>query len=101
LQDCKQNLEEQVCQLQTVEQNIKTIAYKKIVVVELSGSPISSSTIATSPTICEKNVIIVDLLDSLISYLPYDAPCKTDVVDLCFKTNDCLFLLGLKNTLQV
>jgi hypothetical protein len=83
-------LKNKFLQLQTVEKNVEKTVEKKIVVVELPGSPISSSTIVASPTVCEKNVDVVELPSSPISSPPSVAVCKQDVVDLCFKTNDCV-----------
>jgi hypothetical protein len=55
----------------------------------MPGSSIPSSTIVSSPTICEKNVDVVELLGSPISYPHPSTICKPDVFYLCFKTNDC------------
>jgi hypothetical protein len=86
-QECQNNLEYQVHQLQNIE-NIE----KKIVVVELLGSPIPSSTLTNfdcSLVFCE-NIVIFEMSGSPICSPPPDTLCKKDVVDLCVKNNDCV-----------
>jgi len=74
--------------LQTVEKNVETTVERKIVVVELSDSLVSSFTIAASLVVCEMNVD--ELPSSPISSPPTAYVCNKGVVYLCFENDNCV-----------
>jgi hypothetical protein len=77
--------DETLASLHNVEQNVETTVEKNIVFFYLLDSLVSSSTISTSPIVCENNFYVVELPSPHISSPSPVVICKTNIVNLCFK----------------